>query len=49
MTMRIMVVEDDSSLREWVVFELSYEGYDVRQAGDGITALRCFRPTIHRT
>ena len=34
-----MVVEDDSSLREWVEFELSMEGYDVSQAADGLMAL----------
>lgn len=39
MSKHIMVVEDDSSLREWVEFELSMEGYDVSQAADGLLAL----------
>ncbi len=36
---RILVVEDDSSLRQWIDFELSFDGYEVIQAEDGATAL----------
>jgi len=43
MSARIMVVEDDSSLREWIQFELTFEGYAVKQAGDGLSALQELR------
>jgi serine phosphatase RsbU (regulator of sigma subunit) len=35
----ILVVEDDSSLRDWISFELSYDGYRVSEAADGDSAL----------
>jgi serine phosphatase RsbU (regulator of sigma subunit) len=44
---RIMVVEDDSSLRDWIQFELGFDGYEVKQAADGALALqelRCCEP-----
>ena len=40
---RIMVVEDDSSLRDWIQFELGFDGYEVRQAADGALALQELR------
>lgn len=43
MTSRIMVVEDDSSLREWIDFELAFDGYAVTQASDGLSALQQLR------
>lgn len=43
MNTRIMVVEDDNSLREWIQFELSFDGYQVKQAGDGASALQELR------
>ncbi|MCB0135317.1 MAG: response regulator, partial [Caldilineaceae bacterium] len=36
---RILVVEDDTSLRQWIDFELSFDGYEVIQAADGAQAL----------
>ena len=36
---RILVVEDDASLRQWIDFELSFDGYEVIQAADGPAAL----------
>ena len=35
----ILVVEDDASLREWINFELSYDGFQVSQAADGPSAI----------
>lgn len=46
MAASIMVVEDDISLRDWVEFELAVEGYQVRQAGDGLTALEMLRTNV---
>lgn len=47
---RIMVVEDDSSLRDWIQFELGFDGYEVKQAADGALALqelrRCEPPDL---
>lgn len=40
---RIMVVEDDSSLRDWIQFELGFDGYEVKQAADGARALQDLR------
>lgn len=41
--MRILVVEDEGSLREPLVFLLRKEGYEVIEAEDGTTALALFR------
>ncbi len=38
-----MVVEDDSSLRDWIHFELCFEGYQVDEAADGLLALEALR------
>lgn len=40
MTTQILYVEDDPSLREWVAFELSCEGFSVQTAGDGDSGLK---------
>lgn len=40
---RIMVVEDDSSLRDWIHFELQFEGYQVDEAADGLLAIEALR------
>lgn len=40
---RILVVEDEASLREPLVYLLQKEGYDVVEAEDGNDALRVFR------
>jgi two-component system OmpR family response regulator len=37
---RILVVDDEPSLAELLTMALSYEGWDVRSAADGATALR---------
>ncbi|MDD4309167.1 MAG: response regulator [Candidatus Cloacimonetes bacterium] len=37
---KILVIEDDSSFRNVLVQMLSRAGYEVRQAGDGTTALQ---------
>ena len=37
---RIMVVEDDTSLRDWIEFELGFDGYKVTQAANGLLALQ---------
>jgi two-component system, OmpR family, response regulator len=36
---KLLLVEDDQTLRETLSFNLAREGYDVIQAGDGVTAL----------
>jgi two-component system, OmpR family, response regulator len=44
---RILVVDDEATLAELLTMALRYEGWDVRSAGDGITAVRNareFRP-----
>lgn len=35
----ILVVEDDASLREWINFELTFDGYQISQAADGLSAI----------
>jgi DNA-binding response OmpR family regulator len=37
---QILVVEDDERLRRLIHFALAFEGFDVRVAGDGVTALQ---------
>ena len=44
MSNRILVVEDDPSLREWVNFELNCEGYDVMLASDGTSVMDKIKP-----
>lgn len=39
MNEHILVVEDDASLRDWIEFELSFDGYRVSQAADGASAI----------
>ena len=41
--MRVLVVDDDASLREALRRALSLEGYDVELAADGVEALGFFR------
>lgn len=36
---RILFVEDDEGIRDWVEYALKYEGYEVTTAEDGQTAL----------
>jgi DNA-binding response OmpR family regulator len=40
---KLLLVEDDQVLRETVTYNLTQEGYEVIQAGDGITALNLAR------
>lgn len=37
---RILIVEDDGELRRMIRHALSFAGYDVQEAGDGLHALR---------
>ena len=39
MNEHILVVEDDTSLRDWIEFELGFDGYRVSQAADGASAI----------
>lgn len=39
----ILIVEDDVSLREWIEFELTFAGYQVTTAADGLSALAALR------
>ena len=36
---KLLLVEDDQTLRETLAYNLAREGYEVKQAGDGLTAL----------
>ena len=40
---RVLVVEDEVSLAELLTMALRYEGWDVRSAGDGLSAVRVAR------
>ena len=40
---RVLVVEDEVSLAELLTMALRYEGWDVRSAGDGLSAVRTAR------
>jgi two-component system, OmpR family, response regulator len=40
---RVLVVDDESTLAELLSMALRYEGWEVRSAGDGISALRAAR------
>jgi two-component system response regulator VicR len=49
MKRRILVVEDDASLARLLCDNLTYEGFDVAHAGDGLRALaerRVFKPDL---
>jgi two-component system OmpR family response regulator len=46
---RVLVVDDEATLAELVTMALRYEGWDVRSAGTGMTAVRLareFRPDV---
>ena len=43
MSPRILLVEDEDKLAKFVQLELSYEGYDVEVANDGLTGLMTAR------
>jgi len=45
MTERILVVEDEVSIRETIAYNLSREGFQVEQAADGNTAIEIARAT----
>ena len=48
-TVRVLVVDDEASLAEVVSMALRYEGWEVRTAEDGLTAVRIardFRPDL---
>ena len=48
-SVRVLVVDDEPTLAELVTMALRYEGWDVRSAGNGITAVRLardFRPDV---
>lgn len=40
---RVLVVDDESSLADLLSLALRYEGWDIRAEGDGAGALRCAR------
>ncbi len=49
MTVKLLLVEDDQTLRETLAYNLTGEGYEVIQAGDGLKALdlaRQHRPDL---
>ncbi len=49
MVTKLLLVEDDQTLRETLAYNLTREGYEVTQAGDGVTALdtaRQVRPDL---
>jgi DNA-binding response OmpR family regulator len=41
---KILVVEDELTLQETLVYNLKRQGYEVESAGDGSTALDLARP-----
>ena len=46
---RVLVVDDEPTLAELVTMALRYEGWEVRSAGNGMTAVRLardFRPDV---
>jgi two-component system OmpR family response regulator len=47
--LRVLVVDDEQTLAELLTMALRYEGWDVRSAGNGLTAVRAvreFRPDV---
>ena len=40
---RLLIIEDDQTLRDTLSYNLKGEGYEVLQAGDGITGLNIAR------
>ena len=45
MNARILVVEDEAKLAQFIELELKYEGYEVQVATDGLTGLTTARET----
>ncbi len=43
---KLLLVEDDQTLRETLAYNLTREGYDIIQAGDGVTALDLAREQL---
>lgn len=43
MTTRILIVEDETTLRKTLAYNLTKEGYDVEKSGDGADALELAR------
>ncbi len=43
MVTKLLLVEDDQTLRETLAYNLTREGYEVTQAGDGVTVTVCPR------
>ena len=43
MTTRVLIVEDETTLRETLAYNLEREGYEVTQSGDGAQALELAR------
>ena len=43
MTTRILIVEDETTLRETLAYNLAHEGYEAAQSGDGAEALELAR------
>jgi len=46
MAKKIVVVDDDYSIRELLEVNLKYYGYEVRTAGDGMAALGVLKETL---
>src|SRR3712207_2384246 len=48
-TVRILVVDDEPTITEFLEIGLTYEGYDVQTVADGVAALermRTFQPSV---
>lgn len=41
---RVLVAEDEASIREFVVINLKRNGYDVVEASDGAQAIEKYKP-----
>lgn len=44
---RVLIVEDDPAIRDWLRLELLHEGYDVDAVGDGRAALEAARERFY--